>query len=567
MFMRSTQIVTDFLTGGLQGLGFDGRYGDRWKSLTHADLLLQQQRLLCILGKDWGDEGKGRVVGDYIRLLQQITGLEDPVWMVLKVNGGANSGHSVDGLAHNLIPGGIKHLAVKYLALGKGVVACPKKLRWEERYLEHSGFPPGERLIIDQKTMLSGVWHRIEDLAEELFRAQRGTARGSTGRGIAPAYGDEVGHRKIYYGEYTGGKNKDKFVDSVRSRLDYCTALCESVFKLSTTEWNKIFFDPAEKEPIGLTQKELRAHRKLIDAGAFSADEFDFRQYQGSAPFTFNTDAVVTEHWDALQHHSHRIVDVRRIAREVFNNQRTVIGEFGQSFYLDKRRGFNGTTSSHTTSPEIFESLGISIEQGCFCVGVIKAYSTKVGTHFKPTAMEEGPLLDLLDPLEIGVSTGRQRDVCWLDCVAISKSVRDDGCDHLIINKIDELTGRDAWKGPLKICFAYKHKEDESVIRELPEFESDWQNYEPMYLELPVWNTSIKEVRRFEDLPQEAQDYIAAIYYSIISCAESTGHEFRHYPELSFVGVGPLSDERIDDCPLSMALLERGKKVFERYSA
>jgi adenylosuccinate synthase len=147
-----------------------------------------KSKLIADVGISMGDEGKGRLIPEIVRELQALTGRRDVVGTVLKVNGGANSGHTVAGLKLNLLPGGVAEHDVACLALGAGVVADPRKALWEALPLEKIGIPVLKRLLIDERCMISDVSHRILDLAWEDYRVNvlGHEARGSTGRGITP---------------------------------------------------------------------------------------------------------------------------------------------------------------------------------------------------------------------------------------------------------------------------------------------------------------------------------------------------------------------------------------------
>jgi adenylosuccinate synthase len=158
-----------------------------------------KSQLLADVGISMGDEGKGRVVYELIAELKESSGLAKPVAAVLKVNGGANSGHTAGGLKLNLLPAGVIDPDIDLLAIGMGVVADPRKFWWEAKPLEKAGYDVVSRLAIDERTLVSDVCHRLLDLAWESYRSNilGEDPRGSTGRGITPAYLDEVGQMQI----------------------------------------------------------------------------------------------------------------------------------------------------------------------------------------------------------------------------------------------------------------------------------------------------------------------------------------------------------------------------------
>ena len=167
-----------------------------------------------------------------------------------------------------------------------------------------------------------------------------------------------------------------------------------------------------------LTEAETRANQESINAGIFSADEFDFTQFKGAEPYTLNFERLLEVYWSAGTKLGICVGNVPEKVLSIISNGKYLIGEFGQSYWLDKRRGFTpNVTASHTFTPELFQSAGIPA-QPVHNVGVCKAYDTKVGTHIFLTQLEEEhPLSPILKKLEFGTSTGRQRMVGWYDAV------------------------------------------------------------------------------------------------------------------------------------------------------
>ncbi|MFM7209509.1 MAG: adenylosuccinate synthetase, partial [Verrucomicrobiota bacterium] len=311
-----------------------------------------RSRLIADVGISMGDEGKGRLIPEIVRELQASTGRRDAVGTVLKVNGGANSGHTVAGLKLNLLPGGVAERDVPCLGLGAGVVADPRKALWEALPLERAGLPVLSRLLIDERCMVSDVAHRVLDLAWEDYRVERlgQEPRGSTGRGITPAYADEVGQFQIHYAEFLA--DRSEYAARLSARLDRAAATVRDVCRLAPEKWAGLF--------VRLTEAEQRANKGAIDAGVFPASEFDFTRFAGKEPFTFDHAAVLAAWWDAGSRLAGCVGDVRERVLGDLAAGRTVLGEFGQAYWLDKRAGFApNVTASHTYVPEFFQSAGI----------------------------------------------------------------------------------------------------------------------------------------------------------------------------------------------------------------
>lgn len=507
-----------------------------------------QSRIIADVGISMGDEGKGRLIPEVSNELKALTSKASPVGVVMKVNGGANSGHTVADLALNLIPAGVVDASIPHLGIGAGVVADPRKLRWEIAYVEHHGYEILSRLRIDEKTHMSDLSHRLLDLAWEDYRTRRlgEEARGSTARGISPAYTDETNHFPIGYQIFRGGK--DEFVAAMRARVDRAIRTIRYVCQVEEDIWHR-FFDI-------LTESELRKNGELIDARYFSLEDFDFSLFRGEDPFLLNEEYLVEEYWAAGVALRENICDLREILLETLARDRYVIGEFGQSFWLDKRRGFApNLTSSHTYTPEFFESAGIPV-QPIHTIGVCKAYDTKVGTHVFVTQLpEDHPLSNKLKKLEFGTATGRQRMVGWFDAVEKGDALRFGGFQDLTINKLDALSFSDGWHGgELLVCVAYRCP-DGTLYRSVPRSDSLRKRLSPVYLQLPGWSEDISKVRHFSNLPKNAIRYVATLVKSILDVAYRDTGLPSTLPNLRYIGVGPDRAQIINDVPKTEDLL------------
>ncbi|MDX2110167.1 MAG: adenylosuccinate synthetase [Verrucomicrobiota bacterium] len=499
-------------------------------------------QIIADVGISLGDEGKGRLIPEVIADLRIQTGDPAPVAVVLKVNGGANSGHTCGGLKLNLFPAGVVDRTVDCLAIGAGVVADPRKFIWEARYIEHAGFEVMSRLLIDERTMLSDLSHRVLDLAWESYRANvlKETPRGSTGRGISPAYMEETAHFQMYYMEFLGCK--DRFAQRMRGRLDRASRTVQHVCQVTEEKWHEFFST--------LTVAEERANKTTIDAGLWPADEFKFERFKGAAPFTFNADAVIDTYWETGQKLAASIGEVRERVLRALHNKKYVVGEFGQSYWLGKRTGFSpNQTASHTYTPEFFQSAGVPL-QPIHTIGVCKAYDTKVGTHTYISKMpDEHPLCEQLKLLEFGTSTGRQRMVGWFDAVEKGDALRYGGFQELMINKLDALSYSKNWNGgDLLICTAYKTR-DGSLIHHVPRDGSVHQQLSPVFTQHPGWAEDISNVRHFADLPLNARHYVGAMVKSILDVAYEGQTWPAELPRLRYLGVGPDPDQVIRDLP------------------
>ncbi len=515
-------------------------------------------QLIADVGIAFGDEGKGRLVYELVHELRQQTGSPDPVEMVLKVNGGANSGHTAGGLKLNLLPGGVIDKTVHYLGIGSGVVADPRKLNWETASTEAKGYTVRERLRIDERTMVSDLSHRLLDLAWENYREKQlgEDARGSTGRGITPAFSDEVAQWQIFFADFRG--DRGRFSRRLRARFDRALKTIEHVCRVTPEDWFA-FFET-------LTAAETRANEVAIHDRVFLPSEFDFRRFSiPGKPFEVDLDAIEETSWQAGSGWARQIVDLREIVIDLIERGQYLIGEFGQSYWLDKRHGYTpNVTASHTFTPEIFQSAGIPV-QPVHTVGVAKAYDTKVGTHLFLTRFEPGhPIGDRLSKIEFGTSTGRQRMVGWFDAVEKGTALRYGGFDDLVINKLDALR----WEGdaaeipPLRIAIAYRTP-DGRLINRAPRDDAFRETLAPVYCDLPGWTEDIRTIRSYADLPLAARRYVATLVAATLRCA--IGSNSGKHPEINlrYIGVGPDPDEIITDIPPVTEILADSLELTE----
>jgi adenylosuccinate synthase len=509
-------------------------------------LLPFTSQLIADVGISLGDEGKGRLIPE---VADELRGTTAPVSVVLKVNGGANSGHTAGGIKLNLLPAGVVVRDAAHLCIGSGVVADPRKIWWETRPLERKGHAILSRLLIDERTLVSDLTHRLLDLAWEDYRVNvlAEEPRGSTGRGITPAYLDEVGQQQITYSDFLAGPNY--FARKLAQRADRACRTIQHVCRVSAATWDS-FFDK-------LTVAEKRANAEAVELGVFPAAEFDFTRFRGREPFTLNLDELTAVYWQAGTALAPNIGEVRELVLREIAAGRTIIGEFGQAYWLDKRHGFSpNVTASHTYTPEFFESAGIPVQR-IHTFGVAKAYDTKVGTHTFLTQMDEAhPLSAKLKQIEFGTSTGRQRMVGWYDAVEKGDALRYGGFQDLMINKLDALTHSGEWRSDLLICTAYESA-DGRRFQHVPRNEAVRRTLRPVYTRHPGWAEDISQVRRFADLPLNAQRYVGAMMKSLLQVAfpGELHPAVDRLPNLRYLGVGPEPAQIIKDVPSTAELV------------
>src|SRR5882757_6216797 len=195
-------------------------------------LLPFSSQLIADVGISLGDEGKGRLIPE---VADELRGTRTPVSVVLKVNGGANSGHTAAGIKLNLLPAGVVEEGIDHLCIGSGVVADPRKFWWEAKPLERKGYAVLSRLLIDERTLVSDLSHRLLDLAWEDYRINvlKEEPRGSTGRGITPAYGEETGQWQICFSDFLG--TREAFAKKLAQRAARACRVIQHVCQVSET--------------------------------------------------------------------------------------------------------------------------------------------------------------------------------------------------------------------------------------------------------------------------------------------------------------------------------------------
>ncbi|MGP4109351.1 adenylosuccinate synthase [Streptomyces sp. 4N509B] len=419
---------------------------------------------LVLLGAQWGDEGKGKATDL----------LGGSVDYVVRYQGGNNAGHTVvvgtEKYALHLLPSGILSPTCTPV-IGNGVVVDLKILFAELDGLTARGIDTS-RLLISGNAHLITSFHQTLDKVTERFLGKRRI--GTTGRGIGPAYADKVNR--------VGIRVQDLFDESilrqkVEAALDYKNQVLAKLY-------NRRAIGPEA------VVEELLGHAERL------------------APYVTDTALVLN-----------RAIDAGKV----------VVFEGGQGTLLDVDHGtYPFVTSSNPTAGGACTGSGVGPTRIGRVIGILKAYTTRVGAGPFPTELHDadGERLRTVGG-EFGVTTGRTRRCGWFDAVIARYATRINGLTDFFLTKLDVLTGFER----IPVCVAYEI--DGRRVTELPYSQSDFHHAQPVYEYLPGWSEDISKARSLGELPPAAREYVRAV-------EEMSG------APVSAIGVGPGRDETIE---------------------
>jgi len=396
---------------------------------------------VVVVGTQWGDEGKGKVVDI----------LAEHADIVVRYQGGNNAGHTlvVDGrkTVLHLVPSGVLHKG-KVCVIGNGVVVDPAVLLEEVDELRGHGHLGDDRCLkISDRAHVIMPYHRAIDQARERLRGEGRI--GTTGRGIGPTYEDKMARIGVRFADFLD----DECFDDVLSKT-----IAEKNSYLNT----------------------------MLNEGSLDVESIrnEYLALRGRlAPYVTDTAVYLA---DALR------------------ESKRVLLEGGQGTLLDVDHGtYPYVTSSNTVSGAACTGTGIAPQQISFVVGIVKAYTTRVGSGPFPTELENeiGQRLRQ-DGDEFGATTGRPRRCGWFDAVVVRHAVRLNGMEGLALTKLDVLTGMD----PIRICVAYEF--NGKRLEDFPASAAVLRGLRPIYEEMPGWHESIRQARSIDDLPANARAYI-----------------------------------------------------------
>ncbi|MEZ5532999.1 MAG: adenylosuccinate synthase [Steroidobacteraceae bacterium] len=400
-------------------------------------------KFVVVIGTQWGDEGKGKIVDL----------LTERAAAVARFQGGHNAGHTLvirgEKTILSLIPSGILRAGVQCL-VGNGVVLSLEALLRESQTLMDKGVPVFERLRISPNCPLILPSHVALDRAREAARGAN--AIGTTGRGIGPAYEDKVARRAVRVADLFQRK---RFAAQLGELLDFHNFVLQHYFRQPTIDFQR-------------TLDEQLAHAEKVKP-------------------------LVTDVTAALH-------ALRRAGADV-------MFEGAQGALLDVDHGtYPYVTSSNTTAGFAATGTGLGPRAIDYVLGIVKAYTTRVGAGPFPTELfdDAGQHLSRVGH-EFGSVTGRARRCGWFDAVALRRSIVHSSVSGLCITKLDVLDGLDT----IRVCVGYRL--GEATLSEPPALVDAYADVTPVYEELPGWQESTIGIRSYDALPANARRYLERI--------------------------------------------------------
>ncbi len=397
---------------------------------------------LVVVGAQWGDEGKGKIIDL----------LSEEADAVVRFQGGNNAGHTVvfGGHKHvlHLIPCGILH-EHKTCVIGNGVVIDPRSLIAEIEELRNAGIEVGDNLKISELAPVTFSYHCAQDKANESMRGK--DKIDTTHRGIGPTYIDKYSRIGL------------RMIDL-------------------------------------LDEKRLRARLEL----ALQDKNYLFEHYYKIKPFKI--DDLVIEYRAYGEKLKPFIIDTVDLINQLVDERQKVLFEGAQGTYLDVDFGtYPFVTASHPTAGGASSGTGVGPTKFDQVLGIVKAYTTRVGAGPLPTELTEGGEELRTKGAEFGATTGRPRRCGWFDAVLVRRARIINGFEKMALTKLDVLSGL----AKLPICTGYKV--DGLVLDHLPAAIDMVEKIEPVYEEMAGWQEDLSTLTNFNDFPENAKKYIKRI--------------------------------------------------------
>jgi len=399
--------------------------------------------VLVVVGAQWGDEGKGKII-------DLLTERAD---VVARYQGGHNAGHTVvvgmDEFILHLIPSGVLHKGKKCI-IGNGVVVDPAALIEEMDGLIKRGIKFDTNLLISGNAHLIMPYHKAIDVASERLKGNKKI--GTTGRGIGPAYADKINRRGIRMADLL---SPERFREKLTVNVGEANFLLERFY---------------------------------------------------NAPL-IHQDEVYAEYMRYAQRLKKYITDTTLYINEAIAKKKKVLAEGAQGTHLDVDHGtYPFVTSSSPTAGGACTGLGIGPNTIGEIIGIVKAYTTRVGSGPFPTELENAMGEHLRERgREYGATTGRARRCGWMDTLIVRHAVRVNGFTSIALTKLDVLDTVDE----IKICVGYKHKG--KLYKEMPSELEVLEQCTPQYITMPGWKQTTIGIKKYAQLPKKARNYVEKV--------------------------------------------------------
>lgn len=419
---------------------------------------------VIVVGAQWGDEGKGKIIDILTSRAKHI----------VRAQGGNNAGHTIiigqDEYKLHLTPSGILHPHTQCY-IGAGTVIDPEVLVFELNTLQSRGIDVTGRLWISPAAHIIMPYHRKIDLLLEQRKGAQ--AVGTTGRGIGPCYADKAHRLGIRMAELL---DPDLFPSLLKNALE-------------------------------LKNEEI--------ANLYHSDPLSFEE-------------IFTEYTRYAQYLAPHVTHVEERIQEALALHENVLFEGAQGTFLDTSLGtYPYVTSSSTLAGGICTGTGIGPSQIDHVIGVIKAYTTRVGLGPLPSEVKEGEaFLDHFSAREFGTTTRRKRRIGWFDAVLAKTAAKLNGLSSIAITKLDVFDQAET----IKVCVAYEINGEK--VEKVPYLAKEFAQANPIYEEFPGWQCKTDQMTNYEDLPENAKQYVQRL-------GELTG------VSISMVSVGPERDQTI----------------------
>ncbi len=399
--------------------------------------------IIVVVGAQWGDEGKGKIVDV----------LTEKADIVARYQGGHNAGHTVvinnKKFVLHLIPSGILHKKTVCI-IGNGVVVEPQALITEIADLRKRSIRVSDNLLISMNAHLIMPYHLVIDSASEKTKGKK--CIGTTGRGIGPTYVDKMARTGLRVGDLL---NPEAFREKLVTNLRHVNFLMKNLYKLPVFSAKKIF-------------DEYMGYARTL------------RKY---------------------------IVDTDLVINKAIAENKNLLLEGAQGTLLDIDHGtYPFVTSSNSIAGGACTGLGIGPTKISGVIGIVKAYTTRVGSGPFPTELRDSVGEKMREKGgEFGATTGRPRRCGWLDTVILKHSAAVNGFSGIVITKLDILDGL----ATIKICTSYRYKG--KIYNSMPKDLAVLENCTPVYEECKGWKESTEGITEFRKLPLQAQSYIRRI--------------------------------------------------------